>query len=563
MLDSDSLLQVFSHYRLQQEENWNLRLMWRRLAHICQRWRYLIYNSPSFLDLCLFLRNDSPSIDTLRHLPPIPLVIDYSSLTRTITQKDGDNIHFGLQQHRRVRRVDLQAPSSHFRMWLLQMNQLYPKLTELSLLSTTTEEMSLVLPDTFQAPDLRHLALHGISLSTRSPSLLSSAITISTLSLTHIGASSYISPGHLVEQLQGLPHLEELSIGFAIPIPLPSSDGDLLPPPIPPVSLPTLRRLTFRGVDIYLDNLVAQINAPVLERLSLTLFFDLTFTLVKLTEFIHRTEGFECLVAKVIFSEDGACIDAGHHKYDQPYFRPYISKLSLNVYCEPLDWQIDSATQVCTALGNIVSVIEELTVDLNVASIQSGWEDTLDSMAWFELLLPFIGVKKLHIGFSLTFELPHALEKIAGGLVLELLPGLQEIEVQLEFDHARILLSTFFETRESVGRPVHLSALPILHEVPGARPRRPPQTRLSPLSHSDLNAMAESTASRDPFSVLTGTDQSQGFPFQWPLTDVSSETIFPSSISIPTSPIDTYVPFNGILEPNSSRLSPPKIAITF
>jgi hypothetical protein len=444
------------------------------------------------------------------------------------------------------------------------MNQLYPRLTDLSLLSTTTEETSLVLPDTLQAPDLHRLALHGIGLSTSSTLLLSSATTLSTLSLTHIGPSSYFPPCHLVKQLQGLPHLEELSIGFAIPIPLPSSEGDLLPPPIPPVTLPTLRRLTFRGVDIYLDNLVAQINTPVLERLSLTLFFDLTFTLVKLTEFIHRTEGFECLVAKVIFSEDGACIDAGHHDYDQPYFRPYISKLSLNVYCEPLDWQIDSATQVFSALGNIVSVIEELTVDLNVDSIQSGWEDTLDSTAWFELLLPFIGVKKLHIGFSLTFELPQALEKIAGGLVLQLLPGLREVEVQLEFDHARILLSTFFETRESVGRPVHLVALPIPHEVPGAPAhRRPRRSRLSgPLSPSDLNTMAESTASPDTSSVLAGTDQSQGFPLQWPPTGVSSEAIFPSSISIPTSPIDSNAPFNGILEPNSSRLSPPKITIT-
>jgi hypothetical protein len=64
-------------------------------------------------------------------------------------------------------------------------------------------------------------------------------------------------------------------------------------------------------VSVYLDNLVAQINTPVLEQLSLTLLFELVFTLVNLTKFVHRTEGSECPVARVIFNQDSASIDAG------------------------------------------------------------------------------------------------------------------------------------------------------------------------------------------------------------------------------------------------------------
>ena len=185
ILDNDSLLQIFSHYRLEDEDNWNLRLTWRKLAHVCRRWRYLIFDSWSHLDMCLLLTNDSPSIDTLSHLPPLPLVIDYSDRTRTMARKDEDNIHLGLQQHGRVRQVVLRAPSSSLRMWLEPMNKLFPRLGDLSLLSTTTEEMNLVLPETLQAPDLRRLSLHGIGLP-KGLSLLSSTIALSTLSLTHI-----------------------------------------------------------------------------------------------------------------------------------------------------------------------------------------------------------------------------------------------------------------------------------------------------------------------------------------------------------------------------------------
>ena len=297
VLDNDTLLQIFSCYRLEDEDKWNLQLTWRTLAHVCRRWRYLIYDSSSHLNMFLLLANDAPSIDTLSHLPPLRLVIDYSDKTRAVARKDQDNIYLGLRQHSRVCRVTIRAPSSSLHMWLESMDKPFPRLKDLSLFSTTAEEMNLMLPETLHTPDLRCLALHGIGLPTGLP-LLSSTIALSALSLTHIGASCYFPPSHLITQLQGLPCLEELSIGFAIPIPLPSSEGELLPPPIPPVTLPILRRLTFLGVGVYLDNLVAQINTPLLERLSLTLLFEITFTLVNLTKFIHRTEGFGCPVAQ-------------------------------------------------------------------------------------------------------------------------------------------------------------------------------------------------------------------------------------------------------------------------
>jgi hypothetical protein len=344
-------------------------------------------------------------------------------------------------------------------MWLEPMNKLFPRLEDLSLLSTTTEEPSLVLPETLRAPDLRRLSLHGVGLP-KGLSILSSMIALSTLSLTHIRDSYYFPPGNLVTQLQGLPHLEELSIGFAVPLPPPSREKELLPPPIPPVTLPTLKRLMFRGVGVYLDNLVAHINAPFLERLSLTLLFELAFTLVNLTEFIHRAEEFGCLVARVVFNKDGASVYAGY------YEQWGIGKFSLhvNVSCEPLDWQLDSATQVCSALGQVLSAVEELTIDLDVDGMPLDWENTRDNMPWNDLLLPFTGVKKLRIGSLLTHGLSQALEPDAGGLVLELLPELQALEVPLEGSLATNMFSKFTKARESVGRPIHLS-IPSAEEI--------------------------------------------------------------------------------------------------
>ena len=240
--------------------------------------------------------------------------------------KDEDNVQLGLrQQGQCLYRVALRAPSSSFHTWLELMNEHFPRLEDIFLLCTTTDDLSLVLPENFQAPGLRRLALHGIGLP-KGLSLLSSTIALSTLTLTHTGASCYLPPRHLVTQLQGLPHLEELNFSFAIPMPFPSNEEGPLPAPIPSVTLPALRRLTFRGVGVYLDSVVAQINTPLLERLSLTLFFELEIIAlpVNLTKFIQRTgrERLGCLVARVMFNKGGASIYAGNYKE------------------QPCDWQI-------------------------------------------------------------------------------------------------------------------------------------------------------------------------------------------------------------------------------
>ena len=124
ILDDDSLFEIFSFFRLEDEESWILRFSWRNLTQVCRRWRYVIFDLSSHLDMCLplsALTNDSPSINIPSYLPPLLLAINHYR-TRAMTQKDEDNVRLGLQEHGRVRVVVLQASSSSLRMCLAQMN---------------------------------------------------------------------------------------------------------------------------------------------------------------------------------------------------------------------------------------------------------------------------------------------------------------------------------------------------------------------------------------------------------------------------------------------------------
>ena len=449
MLNYDELLDIFHHYRLEDVDSWNIRLAWCKLTHVCRRWRYLIYDSSSLLDIYLLLRHGSPTLDSLAHLPPLPLVIDYCNTTTTWVRQDELSLLTGLQQCGRVRRSFLQVPSPHLGICLASMGNIYPILEYLSLSPTTEENTSLVLPSTFRAPNLRYLALQGVGFPTGLP-LFTFFTTLVTLTLTRITAPFYFHPGHLVTQLRCLLHLEELSIDFAVPIPLPSTEGEMLPAPLPRVMLPALKRLMFRGVAVYLENLVAQINTPLLEQLIVTLFFELAFTLVALSKFVIITRGFRCLSAKVLFKKEGVSIVTANGE-------SLCSRgLTINVNCEHLDWQIDAATQCCRSLQHVLFAVEELALDLDEVRTPPDWGDSVDSTLWHGLLIPFRGVKKLQIGPPITSELSDALKPDAAELALNLLPQLQKLEVQLRVNDANKAFSKFTETRELEGRPVEL-----------------------------------------------------------------------------------------------------------
>lgn len=104
------------------------------------------------------------------------------------------------------------------------------------------------------------------------------------------------------------------------------------------MTLPLLMRLTFRGVSAYLDSFVAQIRAPLLEQLNITLFNLLQFSLPHLSQFTNTTEGLTLPIAKIIISEDAVPIlmDRGQHQGDEP------SIFSLHVTCGLFDWQVSA-----------------------------------------------------------------------------------------------------------------------------------------------------------------------------------------------------------------------------
>jgi hypothetical protein len=452
-LNYDILFFIFNHYRLDEENGWNNRLGWCKLSHVCRRWRHLVYCSAIHLGMYIQCTNGTPIVGTLDHLLPLPLFIDYRDTTALITPQDELAIRHALLPRERIRHIDLRLPPSILHTFLPLVNKPFSLLEHLSLSYANRGDPNLILPKTFLAPNLRHLNLVGIGIPKRLR-LLTSTVSLVTLALTNIRAPAYFSPRLLVARLQYLTQLENFSIGFAVPIPRPNVQRELLSKLGATVTLPNLKHLAYQGVGAYLECLVAQIRTPLLEQLEITLFNQIAFELPHLCHFTNIMEGLKLPIAKVSFGRNTVSVIT-HHRNSQEY----DGRISLHVKCNQMDWQIDCATQICNALMHMLFGVEELRLIFHEETMPTEWENGgIDCTTWHELLRVFFGVKELHICAALLQELSRALQvDDVLGSDPGFLPGLQEIATDFEGIDRRYLFSSFIRTRQIAGKPIRYS----------------------------------------------------------------------------------------------------------
>ena len=249
----------------------------------------------------------------LAYSPPLPLVIDYSlDANDNIAAKDEEGVILALKQDNCLRRVRLRMFATNLRKFIEALDGECPIL-EYLVIQNAIEDTStiLTLPETLQAPRLRHLMLVGFALPIGSP-LLTTTAGLVTLCLVMTHPSTYFHSNTLLEWLLFMPQVETLSISFLFHDhnhDVEGQPGQLSHTPITtPITLPNLLVFKFLGVRAYLEALVNRITAPRLEKLQ-TVFIksDInqhTLSLPCLLQFMNTTYALGFGSAKLAFSED-------------------------------------------------------------------------------------------------------------------------------------------------------------------------------------------------------------------------------------------------------------------
>ena len=151
--------------RILEGGKWVHERWWYRLVHVCQRWRYLVFASASNLHLFLVCTYGTPVEDMLKQSPLLPLIMDYNDQDRNVTVEDEEGILVALQLRHRICRIRLWIPASNLRKLVVAIDGEFPMLRYLFIKPLTKDDQSLILPETFQAPNLRHVALRNVTYS--------------------------------------------------------------------------------------------------------------------------------------------------------------------------------------------------------------------------------------------------------------------------------------------------------------------------------------------------------------------------------------------------------------
>ena len=94
--------------------------------------------------------------------PPLPLTVDYQS-ENGITAEDEEGLLLALEQRDRVLHLRLRLPVPELQRLIMAINEEFPILEYLIVHPWTNDGTVLMLPETLQAPNLRHLVLRGLS----------------------------------------------------------------------------------------------------------------------------------------------------------------------------------------------------------------------------------------------------------------------------------------------------------------------------------------------------------------------------------------------------------------
>ena len=381
LLSDNVLLEVFDLYRLCDSiytRPWPWR--WHTLVHVCRRWRYIILASPCRLNLRLFCTDKTPAKESLHIWPTLP--IEIKSYYRSNESEGCNNVHAALEHRDRVSRISLTIKKSPLERWTTVIQKPFPALMHLELWTNAWKEPP-VLPDGFLggfAPRLQTISLTGVAFPAL-PKLLSSAKDLVCLILDCIPLSCYISPEAMVTGLSGLTNLKSLTFRYPEPWYSPHQRSEN-PPPVTRVIIPALTEFKFTGDCGYLDDLVAQIDAPLLANLEIMFANESSFWIPQLPQFIDRTEE--------LGSPDFARLQFSRHGSMDMTLQKSRGRLTLTIP-QGQYYTIPLMMEICKQSLLTLSTVKTLRIR------DEGFGPGVEHVDWVEFCRPFTAVENIHV----------------------------------------------------------------------------------------------------------------------------------------------------------------------
>ena len=427
---------------------------WQRLAHVCRRWRFLVFASPRRLELRLYYTYQMPVTQDLSCWPPLPVAIFYPRFLTSghSDHKDEDNVIAALEHRNRVCEINFALTCSLLERSAPLLQEPFPALEQLRLRSRDSARKSLILPSAFlggSAPRLREIHLRGIAFPAL-PQLLSSTHHLVSLQLDETPRTESISPQILINSLSAVPQIQSLKLRFTSS----TSQPDQRDPQQPSTSssyiiLTFLTEFQFKGTSEYLEDLVSRLDTPALQNFCITFSEQPVLEIPQLSLFIGRTEQLRSPhKASIQFLvTDVAITQQFQESSSQPEFRLQLS-------CRNWGRRVALLAHLFRQLSPFLLCVEQLDIKAFHVLSTRRQQDQIDPTQWLELFRPFRGVKSLEVTDALARNIALALEHATEGMSQDVFPALCDLRLNRSRESFSASITKFIVARQLSGRPI-------------------------------------------------------------------------------------------------------------
>ena len=462
VLHKDLLLEIFDFYRLDaMEESQGCPWKWHRLAHVCRKWRQVIFTSSRRLNLRILCKYGAPIGSILASWPTLPLVAKFNAGQKS--KHIPRNVMVALRRPERLCEIDLHVTSSMLASIVKATQKPCQAMESIRITVEDPTGPSILVHSAFlggSAPHLRQIKLDGVVFPFPAiRQVLLSTNNLVELHLSKIPSDAYFSPSDLVSGLSTLVQLKRLTIDFhsTASSPLPSTTR---PPPGPSqcTTLPSLISLDFHGESGYVEEFLARIESPALRNFSIWLFnFNVDF--FEIPQFCQL---FHCLNvlssparAFVKHSVDFVGVDFVGVFFEEG--KPLSKNCLLGTSCRKLDWQLSFVTQILSQLSPFLSSIYWLDI-LSDKELPATGEEDVDPAQWLEFFRPFTHVTHVYVCEILVPRIVKALG--AEETTAEVLPELTSLHLSgyRRWPYVAKVAQLFVTTRRLSGRTVSLTS---------------------------------------------------------------------------------------------------------
>jgi hypothetical protein len=471
VLPDDTLLLVFFFHRQLRIPDFPplwVHWKWHELAHVCRRWRRVLFASPCHLKLRLVITGKRRTT-TFECWPPFPISI-WPAWGNYVPRGDDNEVTAALKHSNSIREINIKLSTSMLAKSTAWVENSFPALEFLHL-SSLFGEPTVIIPDAFlmggsdEPPRrLREIALSNVSLPHRLFRPNRDLVTLS-LEVKYFGSAGSVSAEALALALAETHRLENLSVcpyhvASSYPYQRSAQRSSLTNTR---VNLCALATLNLEGPCKYLEDLVSRIDAPILKHLVAS-YCRSIFDVPQLSQFISRTNHLSSLPHRTSIElsySQGLVIRHHFMPLELPPPREALSlTLSIPKRCVWSDWKASQVLHVCGQLSPFTSSVERLWINIQVLS-----DPDEDVERWLQLLSAFRSVQDLRLWCSYWGQAPAVLieraleESTKREMSQEVLPVLRFLRTNKirvhEWDPRGI--PAFVDARRRTGRLGHVS----------------------------------------------------------------------------------------------------------